>query len=297
MQFVKSTLRAVSNQQNNVVALPLSPAQAKEQVLAHWDYLDRLCQRRFPNNCNLAHEGLLFIMEHFENDDWKRIRTWQGKGRFSTYLTTLGSRLLTDFQRKKQGHIRLPSWLQEKQDPIWVHTYQLLIVEGFNHQEVISKLQTTYPDKEDWFLEEIISTVRSRCDTRNNCLEPEVGIENIPDLGTTSAAPERSLAVDQEELTAVVWQLLQEQQSFQSSSEKLADKAIENRINVICRRLRPHLHLSSDDTLLLRLRFIDGYSMTKISQLMKLEGDPYKRLHKIIHGLRIAFQKSGINEI
>ena len=120
-------------------------------------------------------------------------------------------------------------------------------------------------------------------------------MEHIPDQGTICCAPDQSLAIDQEELGAVLWRLLEAQGNIHTITDKPPDKAVEKRVNALCQQLSPHLKLTSDDRLLLRLRFIDGYSMKKISEMMKLDGDPYKRLHKIIHGLRIAFQQADIS--
>lgn len=287
-KFVWNSVKP-SDDRDNVVSLPLSPEQAKERVLAHWDYLDRLCKQRFPHNSNLAHEGLLFIMEQFEKDEWRRIRTWQGKGRFSTYVTTLSSRLLTDFQRKKQGHIRLPSWLKEKSDPIWARAYQLLHVEGFARREVINKLQTVYSDKEAWFIDEVVISVIANCDVHLRAVEQSIEREVTPDPGSADYAPETELSFKEEEMSAVLWQLLQNEADVELSSNPYVEELAE--------RLKPHLQLDESDLLLLQLRFIDGLKVTKIAQMMKLSGDPYKRLNKILDRLRESFRLAHLSDL
>jgi hypothetical protein len=42
----------------------------------------------------------------------------RGLGHFLPFMTTLASRLLTDFARTKFSHIRKPVWLAEKGDPL-----------------------------------------------------------------------------------------------------------------------------------------------------------------------------------
>lgn len=290
MQSVKSNVRSVTSAGSNVIALPLSADQAKEQVLSHWDYLDRLCQRRFPNQSNLAHEGLLFVMEQFEKDDWYRVRTWQGKGKFSTYITTLSSRLLTDFQRKKQGHIRLPQWLKDKTDPIWPSAYRLVIVETFNRQEAISKLAVMYPNKETWFIEQIVATVNSRCDSRAPFTGNEVDIDDQPELSSDAFLPERSLSIHDEELSAVLWDLLQREPVEQSAQ----DHHSYARVRSIGNRLKPFLNFTEEDKLMLRMRYVDGLTMKKIARLLDLSGDPYKRLNRILNALKLAFERAEI---
>lgn len=47
-----------------------TPEQAKGRVFDHWSRLDDLCKRRFPNSENLAHEGLIYVLEQLEANDW-----------------------------------------------------------------------------------------------------------------------------------------------------------------------------------------------------------------------------------
>lgn len=290
MQLIKPNFHSASAAASNVIALPLTAAQAKEQVLSHWDYLDRLCQRRFPGQSNLAHEGLLFVMEQFEKDDWYRIRTWQGKGKFSTYLTTLGSRLLTDFQRKKQGHIRLPQWLKEKSDPIWPDAYRLLIMESLTRQEALSKLAVSYPNKESWFIEQVVTAVKSRCDSRAPMFGNEVDIDDQPEPTCDQFIPDQSLEIQDEELTAVLWELLQ---TYPEGRGPEASPCLA-RVRSIGDRLKPHLTFTEEDKMLLRMRYVDGLNMKKIARLLNLSGDPYKRLQRILKGLRLAFEQAEI---
>jgi len=272
---------------NNVVALPLSPSQAKERVLSHWNYLDRLCQRRFPFSENLAHESLLFVLEQLEKDNWHRIRTWQGKGNFSTYLTTMSARLLTDFQRKKRGHIRLPQWISLQSDPAWSCAYQWLIVDKYSRQEATHRLQHSYPEKDVWFITEIIRTVLARCDAQLQHSEVEVELDAVTDYEPALFYSDAELEYTDEDLSAVLWQLLQDGAPPHSP--------VFHRICELVSRLKPHLKLSQDDRLLLRLRFIDGLDMKKIAQHMHLKEDPYKRLHKILKGLRHSFQMAEMS--
>jgi hypothetical protein len=107
----------------------MTPEQAKAKVLEHWNYLDALSKRRFPKSENLAHERLLYVLENLEANEWKRVRAWQGLGHFLPFITTLASRLLTDFARTKFGYIRKPAWLAEKRDPLWDTAYRLLMLD------------------------------------------------------------------------------------------------------------------------------------------------------------------------
>lgn len=261
-------------------------AQAKEQVFDHWSHLEKLCQRRFPGSENLAHEGLLYVLEHLETDNWQRVRTWGGSGRFLTYLLTLAARLLTDFSRAKYGHIRMPVWLSEKQDPLWSAAYRLLMVEGYQRREVIDILQTRQPGRERWFIEKVVATVRGRCQAHDTRRDAAVPIEDCQEPGSTDYAPEAQLAIEETEMLEAVRQLLDGGEPTAASSTR--------RVRALVRQLRPHIKMTEEDRLFLRLRHIDGLKMKAIVNLLGLTGDPYKRYHKIIGGLRAAWQRAGL---
>lgn len=57
--------------------------------------------------------------------------------------------------------------------------------------------------------------------------------------------------------------------------------------------MRGLLDLTEEDRLLLRLRYRDGLTMPAIVRLLQLEGDPYKRMNKLIAQLRKAYQQAG----
>jgi DNA-directed RNA polymerase specialized sigma24 family protein len=59
-------------------------------------------------------------------------------------------------------------------------------------------------------------------------------------------------------------------------------------------KLKPHLHLSDEDRLLLRLRYLEGLPLDQAARLLHLTGDPYKRLNKTLKSLRIACERAGL---
>lgn len=110
----------------------MTPEQAKAKVFEHWKHLDALARRRFPRNENLAHEGLLYMLNKLEADEWKRVRAWPELGNFLPFVATLAARLLTDFARERFGHIRQPTWLTAKHDPVWEAAYSTASVDSIS---------------------------------------------------------------------------------------------------------------------------------------------------------------------
>jgi hypothetical protein len=264
----------------------ITPEQAKAKVLEHWDHLNGLAKRRFPKDENLAHEALLWVLKNLEADHWRRVCRWRGSGHFLPFITTLASRLLTDFTRTKFGHLRKPVWLAEKGDPLWDTAYRLLMVENYARHEVIERLSLSEPQRERWFIEEVVTTIRTRCPREPQYREQstEAGAEQAD----VELSPEEQLRIQDKEVLEVISAYLQGD-----------NPSITPRISELLARLRKCLHLSEEDRLLLKLRYQEGLKMAAIVKLLNLQGDPYKRLNKLIAQLRKACQKVGLlsNEI
>jgi hypothetical protein len=58
--------------------------------------------------------------------------------------------------------------------------------------------------------------------------------------------------------------------------------------------LRAYLRLTEEDRLLLKLYYQDGIKIKVIVKLLNLQGDPYKRIKKIIAQIQKACQKAGL---
>ncbi|MGH8612899.1 MAG: hypothetical protein ACREYF_12980 [Gammaproteobacteria bacterium] len=273
----------VSQQERAPPASPLTPDEAKAKVLDHWHQLDALAQRRFPKDQNMAHEGLLYVLKHLETEDWRRVRTWQGLGQFLPFLSTLAARLLMDFARTRFGLIRKPAWLGEKQEPLWDTAYRLLMVERWSRQEVIEQLLLSHPERERWFIDEVVSTLRIRCsDQALPVVQPaDAGREQADERG----GPDLELMIQDREMVEALPGYLQ--------GEGDSDAPVNLRVSELLARLRGFLQLTEEDRLLLRLRYRDGLTMPAIVRLLHLEGDPYKRMNKLIAQLRKACKRAG----
>ena len=206
---------------------------------------------------------------------------WRGVGSFLPFMTTLASRLLTDFTRTKFGHLRKPVWLAEKSDPLWDLAYRLLIVESYTRHEVIERLSLGEPQRERWFIEEVVTTIRTRCPR-----EPQYR-ESLTEVGAEQAdvelSPEEQLRIQEKEVLEALSAYLQGDAP-----------AITPRVSELLARLKGYLHLSEEDRLLLKLRYQEGLKIAAIVQLLNLQGDPYKRLNKLIAQLRKACQEVGL---
>jgi len=80
-------------------------------ILASSDTLDKIeavCKRHFYTE-NDRHECSIFVLDHLRADNFKRLRAFKGKSKFSTYLYSLVNSLAIDFRRKRYGRRRIPA--------------------------------------------------------------------------------------------------------------------------------------------------------------------------------------------
>ncbi|GAB6067131.1 hypothetical protein JCM13664_04490 [Methylothermus subterraneus] len=264
-------------------SLPLSEEAAKKAVFDHWEFLQSLARRRFPNDFNTAHLALDYVLENLQEQGWQRVRAWTGQGKLTTFLAVLTTRLMTDYVRKVYGHQRPPKWLSEKPDPIWREAYRVLILERLDRQEAVELLKTRYPEIGTATLYQIAAEVIARSPVRHRYQDyQEVGIEEIAEPGSFELSPEAELEPRPRELGEVLAGYIR------------GETAAPAEVHALLEKLAPHLHLSDEDRLLLRLRYLEGLPLEQVVKLLHLPGDPYKRLNKLLKSLRAACERAGL---
>jgi len=266
------------------LSFPLTGAAAKKLVFAHWNFLQLLAHKRFPNDENTAHLALDHVLEHLQEDDWRRIRRWEGQGKFSTFVGVLAGRSMTDYIRKVYGHQRPPKWLAEKNDPIWAQAYRILVLERFERQEAFGLLQASYPDREDSVLRTVISEVIARCPQKIRYQDHHgTSLDDVVEPGSQDLSPETQLEIHSRELFEALDGYIRGESDLPAEIRPLVDQ------------LRDHLQLSDEDRLFLRLRFCEGLKMNQVARMLRLKGDPYKRLNKILKAIRTACERAGLD--
>ena len=262
----------------------LDAATAKDQVFAHWKHLEKMAQQKFPKDENLGHEALLFILQRLEADQWRRIRSWQGKGEFISYITVIASRLLIDFSRQQYGHHRKPLWIEEKQNPFWDQAYHLLVIKNYSRQECIEVLCCSQPQCSQETIEKMVSTIKQKCKlSSRQTHEQNLSLEMCAEPGTTQTAPDQ---LDLKELD-----LLEILLQFLNNSSR---SSLPERLTAPLHRLQAVMLLSEEDRLLLQLRYVDGFTMKSIINALNYKGDLYKQYHKLVFRLRQGFYKAGL---
>jgi hypothetical protein len=262
----------------------MTPATAKVSVWDHWEDLRRFCQRRFRGNPVVAEEAFNFILNGLAADEWARVRAWHGQGAVLTFLMVMARHLITDFERQKYGHIREPKWLEEKNDPVWHAAYRLLVLQQYAAREAAEILMND-ASRERSFVDEVIRTVQARCN-RAPAREPASQPIDPDNEALAAAAPTPLEALIEREESGLAAALLR-------SIDRGDAADLPEDVRDLLARLKPHLQLSAEDCMLLKLH-CDGVKMSVIAQLLHLDGDPYKRLKRLLRHVEDACRRAGV---
>ncbi|MEE9425987.1 MAG: hypothetical protein V3V18_13580 [Methylococcales bacterium] len=265
----------------------LTSETAKNLVFDHWNFLTSLARKRFPNDSDMGDQALNFVLDKLEENDWKRIRGWDGAGSFATFVAVLATRLMTDFVRSRFGYHRPPTWLQEKQDVMWQKAFKLCTVDKYERREAIEILCSESSEMKRNAIEEIVHTVYAKCTKQARFSEGNVGIDQIVESSSTDNIMPENIDINDKQLIEVLVEYIQ---SDTTAVDVIADNTVKDLLN----HLKSHIEMSDEDRLLLRLRFCEGLKIKEISQILHLKGNPYKRINGLIDDLRSACQQSGL---
>jgi DNA-directed RNA polymerase specialized sigma24 family protein len=265
----------------------LTPDGARQAVLSRWKLLEDLSRKRFPGDSNLADEALLFVLDHLQGNEWRRVRNWQASGEFSAYLLTLARRLLTDFDRKKRGHPRPPNWLAQKTHPAWREAYRLLAVQKCSRWEALNQLRMEHHNLTFAELIRIVSRVRAHLNQ-----SPAV-------RRAAPESPAETLAVHEDDVPEALlrssFRYFAEALSFLLLAEPASLEVCDPAVQRLVAELEPHLDLDREEKQLLRLRYLEGLNMREIVRRTGLCGDPYKRCGSILRAIRRSLEAAGFH--
>ncbi|MEA2115005.1 MAG: hypothetical protein U9P36_06440, partial [Thermodesulfobacteriota bacterium] len=129
----------------------------KQEIAAHWLLINRIAERRFIDT-NCAEEAALYVMNRLEEDNCRRLCTFSGRSKFSTFFRSLTIRLLEDFSRKKFGRVRPPAWITAL-GGIWVTLFQLLCLQRLSVVEAIETMKSRVAGSKQHQVEETAWTI------------------------------------------------------------------------------------------------------------------------------------------
>lgn len=90
-----------------------------------------------------ADELFIQVVDHLREDNYRRLREFEGRSAIATYLTTIVSRLVVDVIRKRTGRSRAKE-RAERQGELGGRIYDLMVGRGHTADEAAHILQTTF---------------------------------------------------------------------------------------------------------------------------------------------------------
>lgn len=242
----------------------------EDTFLAHLPHIDKvvahLCRRHHfrKEECE-DFRGRVRLK--FIDDDYANIRKFKERSSLKTYLTTVVSNEMKDYQNHLWGKWR-PSADAERLGPTATLLERLLVRDGYTFDEAVQEMQINRKVEMTWRdLEKIAARLPSRYPRQ---MEGEGGLRDVP-------APDEQAdgrIADEERATArrKVW------------------KALAEALKI----------LSAEDRLILKMK-MTGFTVKQISRKLRadqeqLQKQLYRRIEKLLTSLRKELERLGIRK-
>lgn len=257
----------------------------KRKILAHWDLINQLAQRRFGTT-SLAEEAALFVINRLEENDWKRVRGFRQKASFRTYLSSIIFRLLEDFSRQRFGRVRPPAWVKAM-GGIWAILFQLLCLERFQVKDGVESAALIRPDEDRQAIEEAAWTLLEKIPGCGHHQAQEVSLDeaSLQDQKTAgSVENDFDLTEKENFLKALLGDLF--------TPENKGDLT-EDHGRILAHRI----HLSPQEVLLLKMCYQDGLPVAEAGRMLGLGKDQvHGRLRRLLERLHNDFINAGVGK-
>lgn len=252
----------------------------QQQVMSQWDLVNRLATKRFRRE-ETAEEAALYVLDKLSEDDWRRLRVFEGKSKFTTFLSSVIFRLLEDYARVRFGRITPPKWIKEL-GGIWLTLFRLLCLERFSFHDAMIKMQDIRRDVSEKSIE----------------ASAEHLLAKLPNCGKSVQKEEYDDAAYDEDDGILAAEAKEKDLLVQAVSREIFGEFQSNRENQLIKKLlHNRLQLDPEEQLLLRLRFHEGISVVEIGRILGLNRFQVNgRLRRILEKVRTHFQRAGCEE-
>jgi len=259
----------------------------QQQAMAHWQTVNRLAARRFPQGV-VAEEAALFVMDGLARDDWRRLRAFAGRSTLTTYIVALTLRLLEDFARKRFGRSKPPAWIR-RLGGIWLTLFRLLCLERLALGEAAAVAGNGLPGPTRAAEEaayRILGEIPD-CGARSG---ESVALDEstvLPEAeGDCSLQEEQLAREERHRLFAVLGRLL-----FDGDVAGEIDPLLLERMAALAPRLAP------EERLLLKLCYRDGVAVAEAGRLLGWNRhQTHGRLRRLLARLRQDLAGAGLEE-
>lgn len=241
---------------------------AEALFLKHLDWIDRAasmaCSSQGVWGADAEDFTALVRMKLVE-DDYAVVRRFLGNSELKTYLASVVTRHLVNFQRAQRGRWRASS-AAERLGAAAVELEKLVRRDGYTLQQAGEKLRTagrtTLSDAE---LARLLDQLPERPPLRPVVEEPATGL----DAPGASRADERVLETEADSRRAEMMRAL--------------ETALEQ--------------LEPEDRLIVQMHFAEGHTVANVARALRLEQKPlYRRIERLRVRLRTLLESAGFGE-
>jgi len=258
----------------------------KEKTLSHWETINRMAVRRFGEGV-LAEEAALAVIDDLKADDWHRLRAYNQKAAFATFIRALAARLLEDFARRRFGRVRPPLWVKTL-GGIWPKLFIALCLERLpvgDAVEVVLQRQSSTGKKE---IDEAAYQLLARIPDCGKQQGLEVPFEEENPLDGTVGQSVSGSPVEERQRKAVfeaIFQLILGEQEFEVSESLL------QKLNLL------EISLSAEEKLLLKLCYQDGLTVLQAGRMLGLNRfQVHGKKRRLMARLKEQFVRTGLIE-
>jgi RNA polymerase sigma factor (sigma-70 family) len=259
----------------------------KEQILEHWELLNRLAARRFGDR-PLAEEAALYVMNQLLEHDGQRLRSYNGRSSYAAFVASVSWRLLEDFSRKRFGRRRPPLWIRNL-GGIWLRLYSMLCLERLDITEAVAVVAQSTGDSPGNDPEEAAWIIRQQVIDCGGHQGLEVALDEEQLVGDDESGSNNGAQVydvesrERKELFRMLFSTLTD----------IPETNVEQNLKQLC-SLR--VELLPEEKLLLKLCYQDGLSVTRAGEMLGFNRHQvHGRLRRLLERLRNEFQQAGLD--
>lgn len=265
----------------------INASTLQQRALSHWDLVNRLAKRRFHKE-ELAEEAALYVMDTLAKEDWKRLRQFSGKSKFSTYFSSVSFRLLEDFSRMRFGRVAPPKWIKEM-GGIWLSLFRILCLERFSFTDALNIAETKHqevkPQRIEQAAEKIIGEI-PQCGKLQQ--EQSFEEEHLFDEDHNSTHQDSSQTPEAKQ-QRLIFEALGQEIFGKNPIDKKSDQN-----HILAKLLKHKITLKEEEILLLKLCYIEGLSTSKAGNILGINRfQAHGRLRRLLARIKKHFIDAG----
>ncbi len=276
--------------------------------------IEYLAERRF-NRGPLAEESVNYVLEKISQNNWQLCSGFKGNANAKTFARRIITNLLEEFSRKRFGRPRPPSWIQ-KQGEIWVKLWKELYLERQLLPSIIDRYASQGLYDTDW-IKQVATTIKARIPSCGQAKLEAICIDDIVSASNQAVMEERNNPLQQTTLTQeqdkcgyhfelsaqaeiiLTLQTIMEEPLSPTLFESISTDKIEAKAKYYSDRLEElsrKVQLSSEEIILLRMIYRDGFSRTAAAKALGLNNyQTNLRLNDTLKRIRTAIDDCGID--